>query len=147
MFKIIILIMAMLIGGCTTQLQPPIEEKEVVVQETGGYEPWPEGEKVYWYARYFFTMAANLKVQQLMTPRDAYEIAKCTVDKYESEHSWEWFTMFLHDNRLIQPQIEQYVYETTRECAVKQRAKSESAKSTDVLDTNTMIKIKLGTTL
>ena len=140
MFKPIIIIMIILFTGCTINLpankpQPPIEEKEVVVQETGGYEPWPDGEKVYWYARYFFTMASNPNVQQLMTPRDAYEIAKCTVDKYESEHSWEWFIMFLHDNQIIQPQIEQYVYETTRECAVKQRAKSESAKSTDVSNT------------
>ena len=130
--SLIIIIFTILFTGCTipiNQPQPPIEEKKVVAQETGGYEPWPEGEKVYWYARYFFTMAANPNVQQLMTPRDAYEIAKCTVDKYESEHSWEWFTMFLHDNRLIQPQIEQYVYETTRDCAVKQRAKSDVKKS------------------
>ena len=93
MFKPIIIIMIILFTGCTINLpankpQPPIEEKEVVVQETGGYEPWPEGEKVYWYARYFFTMAANPDIQRIMTPRDAYEIAKCTVDKYESEHSW-----------------------------------------------------------
>ena len=139
MFKPIIIIMIILFTGCTINLpankpQPPIEEKEVVVQETGGYEPWPEGEKVYWYARYFFTMAANPDIQRIMTPRDAYEIAKCTVDKYESEHSWEWFTMFLHDNRIIQPQIEQYVYQTTRECAVKQKAKSDSAKPIPTMD-------------
>ena len=133
--SLIIIIFSILFIGCTIPInQPPIEEKKVVVQETGGYEPWPDGEKVYWYARYFFTMASNPNVQQLMTPRDAYEIAKCTVDKYESEHSWEWFTMFLHDNRLIQPQIEQYVYETTRDCAVKQKAKSESAKPIPTMD-------------
>ena len=134
MFKIIILIMAMLIGGCTTQLQPPIEEKEVVVQETGGYEPWPEEEKIYWYARYFFTMAANPDVQRIMLPRDAYEIVVCTVSKYEEEHSWEWFTMFLHDHKIIQPQIEQYVYDTTRVCAVKQKAKTEAKKPIELKD-------------
>jgi hypothetical protein len=134
--SLIIIIFSILFIGCTIPInQPPIEEKEVVVQETGGYEPWPEGEKVYWYARYFFTMASNPKVQLLMTPRDAYEISKCTVDKYESEHSWEWFTMFLHDNRIIQPQIEHYVYETTRACAVKQKAKSDVKKSISLEDT------------
>ena len=134
--SLIIIIFSILFIGCTIPInQPPIEEKKVVVQETGGYEPWPEGEKVYWYARYFFTMASNPKVQLLMTPRDAYEISKCTVDKYESEHSWEWFIMFLHDNRIIQPQIEHYVYETTRACAVKQKAKSDAKKSISLEDT------------
>ncbi len=134
--SLIIIIFSILFIGCTIPInQPSIEEKKVVVQETGGYEPWPEGEKVYWYARYFFTMASNPKVQLLMTPRDAYEISKCTVDKYESEHSWEWFIMFLHDNRIIQPQIEHYVYETTRACAVKQKAKSDAKKSISLEDT------------
>ena len=134
---IIIIIFTILFSGCTISIpqpQPPIEEKKVVVQETGGYEPWPDGEKVYWYARYFFTMASNPKVQLLMTPRDAYEIAKCTVDKYESEHSWEWFTMFLHDNKIIQPQIAQYVYETTRVCAVKRKAETDAKNSAKLLE-------------
>tara|TARA_B100000287_G_scaffold397279_1_gene413678 strand:+ start:155 stop:559 length:405 start_codon:yes stop_codon:yes gene_type:complete len=130
MFKII-LIMTLLIGGCnisTNQLQPPIEEKEVVAK----HEPWPEGEKEYWIARYFFTMAADPRVQQIMLPRDAYEIVVCTVNKYEEEHSWEWFTMFLHDNRILQPEIEQYVYDTTRVCAVMQKAKTDAKKPLDV---------------
>ncbi len=134
MFKVIIFVMTILISGCTiptNQSQPPIEEKKVVVQETGGYEPWPEEEKIYWYARYFFTMAASPQVQQMIKPRDAFEIVKCTVDKYESEHSWEWFTFFLHDNQVIQPQIEQYVYDTTRECAIKQKAKTDAEKPLD----------------
>ena len=134
---IIIIIFTILFSGCTISIpqpQPPIEEKKVVVQETGGYEPWPDGEKVYWYARYFFTMASNPKVQFLMTPRDAYEIAKCTVDKYESEHSWEWFTMFLHDNKIIQPQIAQYVYETTRVCAVKRKAETDAKTPAKLLE-------------
>ena len=134
MFKVILFAMLIVIGGCNipaTQVQPPIEEKKVV-QETGGYVPWPEGEKQYWIARYFFTMAANPQVQQMMLPRDAYEIVVCTVNKYEEEHSWEWFTMFLHDKQIIQPQIEQYVYDTTKVCALKQRAKNE--KPLDVKD-------------
>jgi hypothetical protein len=126
MFKII-LIMTLLIGGCnisTNQLQPPIEEKKVVAK----HEPWPEGEKEYWIARYFFIMAADPRVQQIMLPRDAYEIVVCTINKYEEEHSWEWFTMFLHDNPVLQPQIEQYVSDTTRVCAVKQKAKTDALK-------------------
>ena len=128
MFKIIILVMALLIGGCTNQLQPPIEEKKAVVAK---HEPWPEGEKEYWIARYFFTMAADPRVQQIMLPRDAYEIVVCTVSKYEEEHSWDWFKMFLHDHQTIQPQIEQYVYDTTKACAVKQKAKTEAVKLLD----------------
>ena len=121
--------MAILIGGCTNQLQPPIEEKKEVVAK---HEPWPEGEKEYWIARYFYTMAADPRVQQLMKPRDAYEIVVCTVNKYEEEHSWEWFTMFLHDNRILQPEIEQYVYDTTKVCAVMQKAKTDAKKPLDV---------------
>jgi len=128
MFKIIILVMALLIGGCTNQLQPPIEEEKEVVAK---HEPWPEGEKEYWIARYFFTMAADPRVQQIMLPRDAYEIVVCTVSKYEEEHSWDWFKMFLHDHQTIQPQIEQYVYDTTKACAVKQKAKTEAVKLLD----------------
>ena len=134
---IIIIIFTILFSGCTISIpqpQPPIEEKKVVVQETGGNEPWPEGEKQYWYARYFLTMAQNPQVQLLMTPRDAYEIAKCTVDKYELEHSWEWFTMFLHDNKIIQPQIAQYVYETTRVCAVKRKAETDAKNPAKLLE-------------
>ena len=134
MFKVILFVMIILMGGCNipiNQPQPPTEEKKVV-QETGGFEPWPEGEKQYWIARYFFTMAADPRVQQLMKPRDAYEIVVCTVNKYEEEHSWEWFTMFLHDNRILQPEIEQYVYDTTKICAVKQKAKTDAKKPLDV---------------
>ncbi len=48
--SLIIIIFSILFIGCTIPInQPPIEEKKVVVQETGGYEPWPDGEKVYWY--------------------------------------------------------------------------------------------------
>ena len=125
--------MALLIGGCNipvNQPQPPTEEKKFV-QETGGYEPWPEGEKEYWIARYFFTMAADPRVQQLMKPRDAYEIVVCTVNKYEQEHSWEWFSMFLRDKTVIQPEIEQYVYVTTKVCAVKQKQKTDAIKSAE----------------
>ena len=132
---IILFVMLLIISGCTipsNQPQPTIEEEKVVEQRK--HEPWPLEEKQYWYARYFFTMAQDVNVQQLMLPRDAYEIVKCTVDKYEEEHSWEWFKMFLHDHQTIQPQIEQYVDDTTRGCALKQKAKTEAKKPIELKD-------------
>ena len=90
--KIIIFVMMIIISGCTiptNQPQPTIEKEKVVEQRK--HEPWPLEEKQYWYARYFFTMAQDINVQRLMLPRDAFEIVKCTVDKYEEEQSWDWF--------------------------------------------------------
>ena len=133
--KIIIFVMMIIISGCTiptNQPQPTIEKEKVVEQRK--HEPWPLEEKQYWYARYFFTMAQDINVQKLMLPRDAFEIVKCTVDKYEEEHSWDWFKMFLHDHQTIQPTIEQYVYDTTRKCALKQKAKTEAKKPLELKD-------------
>ena len=133
--KIIIFVMMIIISGCTiptNQPQPTIEKEKVVEQRK--HEPWPLEEKQYWYARYFFTMAQDINVQRLMLPRDAFEIVKCTVDKYEEEHSWDWFKMFLHDHQTIQPTTEQYVYDTTRKCALKQKAKTEAKKPLELKD-------------
>ena len=139
MFKPIIIIMIILFTGCTINLpanhpQPITEEKKVVEQKK--HEPWPEGEKEYWYARYFFTMAGNPSVQQLMLPRAAYEIVKCTVDKYEEERSWKWFVANLHDQKILTPEVAKYVYDTTKFCADIERAKSVKPIPTmDVRDT------------
>ena len=42
--------------------------------------------------------------------------------------------MFLHDHQTIQPTIEQYVYDTTRKCAIKQKAKNEAKKPLELKD-------------
>ena len=126
---IIIIIFTILFSGCTISIpqpQPPIEEKKVVVQETGGYEPWPDGEKVYWYARYFFTMASNPKVQLLMTPRDAYEIAKCTVDGFEKDYKYEKFVEEIGEKVVLPPHTSKYVYNLSFECSVEVRRKIKS---------------------
>ena len=134
MIKSILVVMTIIFAGCTinipsNQPQPPTEEKKVVAQiemkqdEKVKHKPWPQEEKEYWYARYFFTMAINPQIQQMMPPRSVFEIVKCSVTKYEEDYSWEWFLANLHDHRTIKPEVSKYVYDVTKVCADKQKLK------------------------
>jgi hypothetical protein len=133
MFKSILVVMTIFFAGCTinipsNQLQPPIEEKKVVAQiemkqdEKVKHKPWPQEEKEYWYARYFFNLAMNPRVQQMLKPRSVFEIVKCSVTKYEEDYSWKWFVENLHDQKSITPEISKYVYDVTKVCSDKQKA-------------------------
>ena len=121
-----------LFGGCTINMAPSQEqvEKKVPAQiemkqaEQSKHAPWPQDGKEYWYARYFHTMASHPGIQRRIKPEDVFAIVKCTMNKYEEEHSWEWFRKNLADVQILTPENTQYVYVVTRACADKQKAKT-----------------------
>lgn len=129
---LIIIIFTILLAGCTINMgssQPPIEEKvaaqiEMKQAQQSKHKPWPQEEKEYWYARYFHTMASHPGIQQRIKPEDVFAIVKCTMKKYEEEHSWEWFRKNLADVQILTQENTQYVYAVTRACADKQKAKN-----------------------
>ena len=131
MFKSIIFAMILIISGCTIHMTPPQElmEKKVPAQiemkqaEQIKHKPWPQEGKEYWYARYFHTMASHPGIQRTIKPEDVFEIVKCTMAKYEEDHSWEWFRKNLADVQILTPENSQYVYVVTKFCADKQKSK------------------------
>ena len=130
--SIIIIIFTILFTGCTINMAPSQEqvEKKVPAQiemkqaEQSKHAPWPQDGKEYWYARYFHTMASHPGIQRRIKPEDVFAIVKCTMNKYEEEHSWEWFRKNLADVQILTPENTQYVYVVTRACADKQKAKN-----------------------
>tara|TARA_R100001082_G_scaffold27996_1_gene14029 strand:+ start:5803 stop:6243 length:441 start_codon:yes stop_codon:yes gene_type:complete len=140
--SLIIIIFTILFLGCTINVAPTQEQAEEKVPaqiemkqaEKKTHEPWPKGEKEYWYARYFFNMAVNPQIQLRLKPKDVFEIVKCVVAKYEKDHSWEWFVANLHDQKTITPEVSQYVFVTTQVCAKKQALKGVKPTPTLSLD-------------
>jgi hypothetical protein len=131
MYKSLMFVM-ILFGGCTINMAPSQEqvEKKVPAQiemkqaEQSKHAPWPQDGKEYWYARYFHTMASHPGIQRRIKPEDVFAIVKCTMNKYEEDHSWEWFRKNLADVQILTPENTQYVYVVTRACADKQKAKT-----------------------
>jgi hypothetical protein len=131
MYKSLMFVM-ILFGGCTINMAPSQEqvEKKVPAQiemkqaEQSKHAPWPQDGKEYWYARYFHTMASHPGIQRRIKPEDVFAIVKCTMNKYEEEHSWEWFRKNLADVQILTPENTQYVYVVTRACADRQKAKT-----------------------
>ena len=130
--SLIIIIFTILFTGCTINMAPSQEqvEKKVPAQtemrptDERRHAPWPQEEKEYWYARYFHTMASHPGIQRRIKPEDVFAIVKCTMNKYEEEHSWEWFRKNLADVQILTPENTQYVYVVTRACADAQKAKT-----------------------
>ena len=130
--SLIIIIFTILLAGCTINMAPSQEqvEKKVPAQiemkqaQQSKHAPWPQDGKEYWYARYFHTMASHPGIQRRIKPEDVFAIVKCTMNKYEEEHSWEWFRKNLADVQILSQENTQYVYVVTRACADKQKAKN-----------------------
>ena len=128
---LIIIIFTILFTGCTINMAPSQElvEKKVPAQiemrptDERRHAPWPQDEKEYWYARYFHTMASHPGIQLRIKPEDVFAIVKCTMNKYEEDHSWEWFRKNLADVQILTQENTDYVYTVTRVCADTQRAK------------------------
>ena len=101
--------------------------------EQSKHAPWPQDGKEYWYARYFHTMASHPGIQRRIKPEDVFAIVKCTMNKYEEDHSWEWFRKNLADVQILTPENTQYVYAVTRACADQQRAKNPHLQVLEIL--------------
>ena len=133
--------MIIILGGCTINMTPSQDqvEKKVPVQiemkqaEQVTHKPWPHDKIEYWYARYFHTMANHPTIQQMLQPHEVFEIVKCTIKKYEEDHTYEWFLENLGEVRILTPANNKYVYDTTTVCANMTKAKKK--KPIDVRDT------------
>ena len=129
---LIIIIFTILFTGCTVNFGKTAPEKEIKteVTETKKLKPWPQGEKEYWYAKYFLTMALNPQVQQVMQPRHVFEIVRCTVDGFEKDYNYDQFLENIGENMVLSPQMHKYVYDLSYICSqeVKRKMKEEQSK-------------------
>jgi len=141
MYKSLMFVMIIILGGCTINMTPSQDqvEKKVPVQiemkqaEQVTHKPWPHDKIEYWYARYFHTMANHPTIQQMLQPHEVFEIVKCTIKKYEEDHTYEWFLENLGEVRTLSQANNKYVYDITTLCANITKAKNE--KPVDIRDT------------
>ena len=130
---IIIIIFTILFGGCTVNFGKTKPEKEIEteVTETQKTPPkpklWPKGEKEFWYAKYFLSMALNPNVQAHITPKQVFEIVRCTVDGFEVDYEYKKFVDEIGDKQILPPHISKYVYDLSFNCSVKVRMEHEKA--------------------
>ena len=131
---IIIITTTIIFGGCTINFGPTQPEKEIKTEVTETkketLKPWPHVEKEYWYAKYFLSMAMNPDVQRMLSPRQVFEVVKCTVDGFEKDYEYERFVKVIGANMALSPQIHKYIYDLSFECSqeVKRKAAEEQSK-------------------
>ena len=131
---IIIIIFTIIFGGCTINFGPTQSEEEIKTEVTETkketLKPWPHVEKEYWYAKYFLSMAMNTNVQRMLTPRQVFEVVRCTVDGFEKDYEYEHFVKEIGTNLRLPPHLNKYVYDISYECSleVKRKAKEEEDK-------------------
>ena len=131
MNKLMIFILICLCG-CTINMpsQEQVDNKvphEIEMRPTNenpSKKPWPQEEKEYWYARYFFSMANNPRIQRLLTPESVFVIVKCMMAKYEEDHDFEWFLTNLGNTKILTAINNKYVYEVTKFCADREKKKN-----------------------
>ena len=88
---------------------------------------WPKGEKEFWYAKYFLSMALNPNVQAHLTPKQVFEVVRCTVDGFEVDYEYKKFVDEIGDKQILPPHISKYVYDLSFNCSVKVRLEHEKA--------------------
>ena len=127
---IIIIIFTIIFGGCTINFGPTQPEKEIKTEitetkkETLKLKPWPHVEKEYWYAKYFLSMAMNTNVQRMLSPRQVFEVVKCTVDGFEKDYEYERFVKEIGGNLRLPPHISKYIYDLSFECSLEVKRKA-----------------------
>ena len=133
---IIVIIFTIIFGGCTINFGPTQPEKEIKTEitetkkETLKLKPWPHVEKEYWYAKYFLSMAMNPDVQRMLSPRQVFEVVKCTVDGFEKDYEYEQFVREIGENLRLPPHLTKYIYDLSFECSleVKRKMKEDQDK-------------------
>ena len=132
--SIIIIIFTIIFGGCTINFGPTQSEEEIKTEVTETkketLKPWPHVEKEYWYAKYFLSMAMNPDVQRMLSPRQVFEVVRCTVDEFEKDYEYERFVNEIGGNLRLPPHISKYIYDLSFECSleVKRKAAEEQSK-------------------
>ena len=133
--SIIIIIFTILFVGCTVNFEQTKPEKEIKteVTETKKLKPWPHVEKEYWYAKYFLSMAMNTDVQRMLSPRQVFEVVKCTVDGFEKDYEYERFVKEIGGNLRLPPHLSKYIYDISFECSVEVKRKAAEKQSKNPL--------------
>ena len=132
---IIIIIFTLIFGGCTINFGPssPEPEKEIKTEVTEtikeAHKLWPHEEKEFWYAKYFLSMAMNPNVQKMLTPRQVFDVVRCTVDGFEKDYKYEQFLEEIGENLRLPPHTSKYVYDLSFECSVEVRRKAEKKQN------------------
>ena len=130
---IIIIIFTIIFGGCTINFGPTQPEKEIKTEVTETkketLKPWPHVEKEYWYAKYFLSMAMNPDVQRMLSPRQVFEVVKCTVDGLEKDYEYEQFLKVIGANMVLPPHISKYIYDISFECSLEVKRKATEEPS------------------
>ena len=129
---IIIIATTVIFGGCTITFGPSSSEPEkeiktevtATIKET--HKPWPHVEKEFWYAKYFLSMAMNPNVQKMLTPRQVFDVVRCTVDGFEKDYKYEKFVEEIGEKVVLPPHTSKYVYNLSFECSVEVRRKIKS---------------------
>ena len=134
---IIIIIFVIIFGGCTINFGPTQPEKEIKTEVTETkkeiHKPWPHVEKEYWYAKYFLSMAMNTDVQRMLSPRQVFEVVKCTVDGFEKDYEYERFVKEIGGNLRLPPHLSKYIYDISFECSVEVKRKAAEKQSKNPL--------------
>ena len=134
---IIIIIFTIIFGGCTINFGPTQPEKEIKTEVTETkkeiHKPWPHVEKEYWYAKYFLSMAMNPDVQRMLSPRQVFEVVKCTVDGFEKDYEYEQFVKEIGGNLRLPPHLSKYIYDISFECSVEVKRKAAEKQSKNPL--------------
>ena len=142
---IIIIIFTIIFGGCTITFGPTQPEKEIKTEVTETkketFKPklkpklksWPYGEKEYWYAKYFLSMAMNTDVQRMLSPRQVFEVVRCTVDGFEKDYEYERFVSEIGANLRLPPHLSKYIYDLSFECSLEVKRKMEETQSKNPL--------------
>ena len=129
---IIIIVTTIIFGGCTINFGPTQPEKEIKTEvvETKKIKAWPHVEKEYWYAKYFLSMAMNTDVQRMLSPRQVFEVVRCTVDGFEKDYEYGRFVKEIGENLRLPPHLSKYIYDISFECSleVKRKATEEQSK-------------------
>ena len=130
---IIIIIFTIIFGGCTINFGPTQPEKEIKTEVTKTkkeiHKPWPHIEKEYWYAKYFLSMAMNPDVQRMLSPRQVFEVVRCTVDGFEKDYEYERFVREIGANLRLPPHLSKYIYDISFECSLEVKRKVEEERS------------------
>ena len=133
--SIIIIIFTILFVGCTVNFGQTKPEKEIKTEvvETKKLKPWPHVEKEYWYAKYFLSMAMNPDVQRMLSPRQVFEVVKCTVDGFEKDYEYERFVKEIGANLRLPPHLSKYIYDISFECSLEVKRKTAEERSKNPL--------------
>ena len=88
-------------------------------------------------------MAMNPNVQRMLTPRQVFDVVRCTVDGFEKDYEYEQFVAEIGHQQALPPHISKYVYDVSYMCSqeVQRKAKEEQDKKPLTLEESVLFKL------